>query len=58
MSPQDATEIAPQAAVSPANGRKLGLALLVIATAQPPATEPWPPKPGAIAQQSGAETPG
>jgi hypothetical protein len=34
MSPQDATEIASQAAVSPANGRKLGLALLVIATAQ------------------------
>jgi hypothetical protein len=30
----------------------------VIATAQPPATEPWPPKPGAIAQQSGAEAPG
>src|SRR6266852_3214072 len=34
MSPQDATETAPQAAASPAIGRKLGLALLVIATAQ------------------------
>jgi sugar phosphate permease len=34
MSPQDATEITPQRAASPAIGRKLGLALLVIATAQ------------------------
>src|SRR5438105_6016571 len=34
MSPQDATEIIPQAAAPPAIGRKLGLALLVIATAQ------------------------
>jgi hypothetical protein len=34
MSPQDATETAPQVAASPATGRKLGLALLVIATAQ------------------------
>jgi len=34
MSPQDATEITPQAAAPPAAGRKLGLALLVIATAQ------------------------
>jgi len=33
MSPQTATEIAPQVAASPA-GRKLGLALLVIAAAQ------------------------
>jgi EmrB/QacA subfamily drug resistance transporter len=34
MSPHDATEIAPQAAAPPATGRRLGLALLVIATAQ------------------------
>jgi EmrB/QacA subfamily drug resistance transporter len=34
MSPHDATEIAPQAAAPPASGRRLGLALLVIATAQ------------------------
>jgi EmrB/QacA subfamily drug resistance transporter len=34
MSPQDATEIAPQAAAPPATGAKFGLALLVIATAQ------------------------
>jgi EmrB/QacA subfamily drug resistance transporter len=34
MSPHDATEIAPRAAAPPATGRRLGLALLVIATAQ------------------------
>ncbi len=34
MSPHDATDIAPQVAASPATGRKLGLALLIIATAQ------------------------
>jgi len=34
MSPHDTTEIAPQAAAPPARGRRLGLALLVIATAQ------------------------
>src|SRR5260370_35303750 len=34
MSPKDATEPAPEVAASPAIARKLGLALLVIATAQ------------------------